>query len=532
MRLRFRSIIVAVVVLCALGPLPALAQGNVEGTTYTSPHFDYQLHWESPWFFIEETSEMGVDLLVLSDGESNALFTFWFDPTVDALQLVDILASSSASRGLTNTRPMLDAQGVPVAGGDATHAWVGQTGTTVLDDGSQLDLTVYFDGRILGGGVVLSMMAVAPSYFYGESMLQRWQDLASTALVNNDPTPTPDPQVRSTSIPFNTPVAPATQTPVSSPTETPTVPPAETTEIPPTETPAIEPPAATPGEGEPAPAVAMGPWRIAVRAVDQGVAIDYLGLAPVDGSQWVVVYADVSNWSSVEADLDTSTVTFLTVGGPVAPVTAATQSAASQLGLEPANGRMISIPAGGAARVALVYSIPSAETSLVLDLGGEALPLADAIGRQLDVTDLNTIARPPELIEATVSTAELDGSTIILDVETPDGPRRITLAGVEAPVDAACYDNSAGLLRRLDVLAGSTVWLEGDSALGDPNALYVWTQGQEGGRMLFNQTLTGSGLVIANDSPDAARFGAWIERTEAKAEAESAGLWRDCAGTL
>ncbi len=285
---------------------------------------------------------------------------------------------------------------------------------------------------------------------------------------------------------------------------------------------AVSPPVVD-GEGEPAPAFAAGPWRISVRAVDLGESIDYLGLGFVDGNQWVVVYADITNWSEADAQLDAASLTMVTAGGPVAPDAVSTQSAASLLGLEPANGSSVQVPAGGSIRVALVYSIPVSESELILSIDDNQLPLEDAVGRQFDVTDLSTIATPPGVQEGTVGTIPLDGAVQFFVDDT-----LVKLAGVELPSDTDCTDASGELLLALGGLYGKTVWLEADPTVTEADTYYVWYEDDQGNRVLLNQTLLADGLAIEGDLPEDARFGAWLEQTEDVARSTGSGMWEPC----
>lgn len=497
-----------------------LAQENVVGTTYTSPHYDYQVQWGSPWYFVMEGSEGGADYVVISDGGAYVQFTFDFVPIGDARFMVDVLTSSEDPSGyLTNIQPLLDAQGVAVEGGDMNRAWGGITGTHTLDDGSTVEMIVYYDVRVLPGGVIAIMTATAPSYYYDDTILLGWQELASTALILPETTTTA-PTAEPTTVPEPT----VTEEPTTAP------PPVETV-VP--ETPTLVPPATVEGGvGEPAPAFAVGPWRVAVRAVDQGEAIGYLGLEAVAGQRWVVVYADVTNWSGADAQLDVAGMTLVTANGPVAPDTAATQSAATLLGLQPSTGSSVQVPAGGSTRVALVYSIPAGEPELILEAQGEQLPLAAAVGRQLDVTDLSTIATPPAMITGTVGMVRIDDAgELELTVNTDNGTTTVALTGVELPTNAVCFDR-ATTLASAGELAGAQVWLEADPAVTEPNAFYVWYADAQGNRVMLNQTLIASGQAIGKELPADARFGAWLAQTGAVAQADGTGLWTVCAGQL
>lgn len=511
-----RIAMVAVLVLFVLGSQMGtlLAQGNVEGSTYTSPRFDYQLQWSSPWYFVEEGSEGGSDYLVLSDGLSFVQFRFVFSPGVGADEAIGFITEAAkTSESATNVQPLLDAQGVPIAGGDASHAWAGLTSTYIFEDGTEVEVVDYHDVTVLPGGVGLWANGWVPNFFYDESVLLSWQNLISTALI----------------MPETTATQPPTQ-PTAAPEPTTAPPPVETAVA---ETPTAVPPATVEGgAGEPAPAFAAGPWRVAARAVDQGEGIGYLGLGVIDGMRWVVVYADVTNWSGADAQLDVAGMTLVTAGGAVAPDQAATQSAATLLGLEPANGTSVQVPAGGSTRLALVYSIPVAEADLILELQGEQLPLADAVGRQLDVTDSSTIAAPAAMTTGTVAMVQYDpAGQLLLRVDTADGMVDVALAGAAIPTGTTCFDQTTTLLT-VGELTGQEVWLERDPAVTDADTYYVWYVDDQGNRVMLDQTLVANGRAVEGDLPEAARFGAWIEQTEEIARAEGAGLWTICAGQL
>lgn len=517
MRTLFRLAMAAIFASLSFGiPSSALlAQGNVVGTTYTSPHFDYQIQWSSPWYFVYESTEDGVDRIELSDGISYADFLFDFMPVPDATFMVSMLtAPIDPSGSLTNIQPMLDSQGVAVSGGDAERAWGGITATLTFDDGSTVELANYFDVRTLPGGVLYVMSAYTPVYYFDDSVLLGWKNLADTALILPE---TAGPVVESTVAPEMT--TPPEVTTVPAATETPG--------------PSTLRPTDSVSDGEQAPAFAAGPWRVAARAVDQGEEIGYLGLGFIDGMRWVVVYADVTNWSTADAQLDVAGMTLVTAGGPVAPDQAATQSAATLLGLEPANGTSVLVPAGGGTRVALVYSIPTTETELILEFQGMQLPLDDAAGRQFDVTDLSTIAIPPAVQTNVMAALPISISgPIQLSVQTPEGFTTITLAGVELPpLDSTCTASDVAFDVLTD-LSGTEFWLEADPAVTEPDTYYVWYEDDQGNRVLLNQTLIAEGLAIEGDLPDAARFGAWIERTEEVARANGTGLWATCTGQL
>jgi hypothetical protein len=426
---------------------------------------------------------------------------------------------------VSNIEPVLDAQGVPVRGTNGDQEWALYTADQLLPDGSTIEFMQYFNLRTLEGGVVLAMSVVTVSYFWNDSVLQSWHDLADSVLVNGltgPPTP-PDPPIATEAAP----TAPAPPT-AAAPTA-----PAGPADDPATLKPTmpVVPTTAPSGTGEPAPAFAAGPWRVAVRAVDLGETVDYLGLEFVEGNQWVVVYADITNWSAEDATLEIASMTLATGDGPIAPDSASTQSTATLLGLEPANGSSVTVPAGGATRLALVYSAPVAESELILELDGTQLPLQNAVGQQLDVTDLSTIATPPAVQTGVLSTTFGGPDFMTLEVDTGAGPVTIQLAGAEFPTDAACFDSALAMMS-LSGLDGSTVRLETDPAVSEPETYYVWIENPRGYWELLNQTLIVKGVAIEGDLPESARFGAWLEQTDSVAEADGAGLWSTCAGQL
>jgi hypothetical protein len=522
MRRFIRLAMTAIFLLSMLGWSPGvtLAQTNVNGNVYTSPTFGYQLQWSDPWVYIEDSSESGADFLLLSSGLSDAGFILAFAPLLTLDDFVTMVMGES-TEGVSDVQPSLDPQGIPIEGVDGPREWALYTGMQDFGDGQPIEFYQYISLQPLEGGVVLVMTGTTVSYFWDDTSLQSFHDLANSILGGQ---PVPDP------VPTSGPPAPTT-----APIE-PTAP-AQATETPmPTATTSSAPPIPDNdrnggGAGEPAPAFAAGPWRVAARAVDIGETIDYLGLGFVEGQQWIVVYADVTNWSDAEAQLDIASWQLATASGLIAPDTTGTQSAASSLGLEPANGSSVTVPAGGSERLALVYSIPASETELILQIGDAQLPLENAVGTQLDVTDLTTIAEPPALIEGTMSVISIGGTGAEFHVETSAGAPLISLAGVEIPTDLACFDSGSALLVINDQL-GQRLWLEADPAITEPDTYYVWYEDAQGNRVLLNQQVIAEGVALEGDLPEAARFGAWLEQTEAVAEANGVGQWSTCAGQI
>lgn len=513
MRQGIRAAMVAVLVFCGLGvvPMTAIAQGNVVGNVYTSPTFGYQLQWSDPWVFIEESQDAGADYLLLSSGTADATFLLTFAPGLTVDDVVTI-ATQNPQAGARDIQPMLDAQGNPVRGTNGVQEWAVYTGTQDLGDGTSVDFMQYFNVHPLDGGVVLLMSSTTVSYFYQEVLtLASWNDLANTVLVGGTTGPVPAPTETAIG-----PTPPAIDTPTPIATAT---------------TPAGPPlPDQRGSAGEPAPAFAVAPWRIAVRAVDVGESIDYLGLGFVDGQQWVVVYADVTNWSDIDVNLRAESLTLSTANGLVPPDTASTQSTASLLGLEPANGDSVLVPAGGSIRVALVYSIPIGEGDLILDLAGYQLPLEDAVGQSFDVTDLSTIATPPSVVAGTLRTLPDDGSGYPkFVVDTGAGEVPVQLAGVSFAASEECAPIVGDAVEfKVEGIAGP-VWLETDPAFPEQDTYYIWIEDESGNRMLINQFLIANGLGFEGDVPEAARFGAWLEQTEEIARSNKQGIWVLCS---
>lgn len=515
MRYSIRLATIAMLLLCLVGaPVEtAIAQENVEGTVYTSPTFGYQLQWSDPWMFIEEDTDTGIDYLLLSTGAADASILLGFSPGITVDDLVAI-AIENPQPGASNIQPMLDAQGNPVRGTQDAREWAMYTGTQDLGDGTSVEFMQYFSVQPLGQGVVLLMTITTVSFFWDDTTLASWNDLADTILVGAPGPavqPTPDLLAPTATASDVTPPQPAPITETAEPLSPDT--------------------RQGSGEGEPAPAFAAGPWRIAVRAVDLGETIDYLGLGFVDGQQWIVVYADVTNWSGADAQLDVAGWQLVPTSGLVAPDVAGTQSTASLLGLEPANGSSVTVPAGTSIRVSLVYSIPASETELILEVAGTQLPLADAVGRQFDVTDLSTIATPPPVVEGTLRVLPDDGSGQPHFVaDTGSGETSIHLAGVDFTEQSGCTAVVGDKVEiKLDFGGSQAVLLESDPTVSDSGAYYVWLDDGAGSRTLLNQSLIASGMALEGDLPDAARFGAWLEQSEELARSNSVGIWQLCA---
>jgi hypothetical protein len=507
---------IAMLMLSVLGA-PAggvIAQLNVEGTVYTSPTFGNQLQWSDPWFFVEEFSEAGADYLFLADGMSDANFILAFAPGVTVQDVVN-LAISDPQPGASGFEPMLDEQGNPVAGATDGQEWVVYTGTQDLGDGSSIQVMQYFSVDPVQNGVVLMASIATVSYFWNDSTLQSWHDLTSSILVE-----APGPEIAATAAPLApTPPAPAVATSIPEPTAASPA------------APSLPDDRSALSDGEPAPVFAAGPWRVAVRAVDLGQSIDYLGLGFVDGQQWVVIYADVTNWSETDAQLESPAITLVTATGSIEPDTASTQSTASSLGLEPMNGTSVLVPAETSIRVALVYTISAGEQELVLELDGMRLPLEDAVGRQFDVTDLSTIARPPDVIAGTLRglPATENGQPTFV-VETSNGDVPVHLAGVDFTEDGRCTAiGGAALEISVDAVPNETVWLESDPAIPDVDAYYVWIEDEDGTRVLLNERIIAGGMAFEGNLPEAARFGAWLEQSEEIARFNKQGFWEFCA---
>ncbi len=488
---RFRLLSLAVVILAigagflGGGATFAAPAAGVAGNTFTSPTFGYTLTWPDTWFVAEEKTDRS-DLVVVTNGITYAHFigenAFAGNAQAALAAMVAVRARDDA---VSNFQPLSDSAGNTIRGGDATRAFAAFTFTVTFENGNSVNLAEYVETRtLIPGRAVLIIFAYHPVEFW-ESERPLIDELLTGLVIPGQGATTTTGQAEQPQL-----VA-----------------------------------------GEPAPVYVSGPWRVAVAVVslnDEHTAVD---LRQKNGKEWLVVIADVTNWSDKGAAFDAREFTVRITGSrtPTVVAPASTRSVARQLKLAPVEPELqIAIPAGETRRVVLVYAVPAGSSDPALIRDRDALPLFDALERDLDVEDLPPLAGPPRLSRGTIVAAS-DGATLRVQLPSKDSANRVRLLGVIAPDKGGCYAGKAK--ERLGNLIGKTVLLERDEAVtgGSVTVRYVWVENEDGTRSLLNQQVIAEGMGRAASLPADARFGAWLAESERVARDEAAGQWKGCA---
>ncbi len=458
--------------------LAAAPAADIAGNTYTSPQFGYTVTWPGNWYVEDETSD-AYDRLHLADGLSFMAIVGGRSYGGNALTARTVWATINAhEQGITDYTPLLDGNGNPIEGGDATRAYGAYSMSITFSDGTTGVLGEYIEARTLipGEAVVVFDAYTLLDYYYAEQP-QFDQVIAGFTI----PAP-PEPELIA---------------------------------------------------GEPGPAFVSGSWRVAVAAAAQNDSLSSVGLKEKSGKEWLLVVADVTNWSDDDATFaakefgvrvaDSSSLKKLAAGS--------TKTAAKALEVKPDTGDMkVAIPAGETERIVMVFQLPEGSDEPALVHEGEALPLTDILDNRIDGDDLPERAGPPKVTKGELLSAA-DGETLRVQMPNKDKADKIRLLGVDAPAKDDCYADEAKAF--LSDLAGETVLLEkDDSVTGGSGAIrYVWLVNRDGTRTLINQQVIVEGYGEIGAIPAEARFAAWLGEGERAAEASAAGLWTACAAT-
>ena len=454
--------------LCSMvSPLLATpARADVVGNTYTSPTFGYTVTWDGSWTVVDErTGE--VELLMLSNGFSLGQFIGLADYGDDALIATTLYAIAAGFDPAVSDVVTLDAaDGIPGSGGDQNLAYTTITYLYTLEDGTSRQVTNYIEARTLGDGQsVMLFTGTAPSEDFPAAMAA-FQPLLDSVVI---------------------PGQPASSGGAAAPVEL--------------------------LKGEPAPVFMAGPWRISVAATVQATSIDGIGLATRNGKEWVAVVADVTNWGSTDESFPASEffVKMQESSTTSKVATGSTSKASRALGFPAIPDSTIKV--GETARLVLVFQVKAGRTAPSLVYGDTLLPLDEMLGASLTADALSAPAGPPELQLATlVSTT--DGKTIRVKYEGESKSRKITLLGVDLP------DSATDAVAAIEQFKGNEVWIEEDPAVtteGTP-AVYLWTEDDNGNRILLNQVVIAGGAASASPLPADARFAAWLSLSEASSK--------------
>lgn len=490
------GLLVALVLLGAISPIastgaaPAL---DIEGNTYTSPSFGYTISWDDSWSVTNEGSENGLDFLFLANGVTAASFLGFDFPLAQDSCLPFLTEGLGANGGLTDLEEIVGADGAPIAGTKGGLAYAALSGTSAQADGTAVDRAVFlYCLPILQGHSVLGTTAFMPR--------ERFDDQLPAILALLD-----DVALRGT-------VAPETG------------------------------PDAVDRPGEPAPVFVSGRWRVAIAGAARDDEIPIANLEAKDGKDWLVVVADVTNWSDREARLSDGDLTLVFPDDErrFAFAPNSSRAVARELGLEVRDLETRGpIKAGETVRIALVFLIPDDRTGPVLHgkPGTVGLPLDTGHGAKI-LDDLPAPAEPPPLWEVSV-VGVLDGETVELQVAGADAPMLAHLIGVGGPAEGSCAHD--GLISSLTALMTdapmvlTTLWIERDPTVagGEIEEVYLWVEGDAGTRVLFNEEAVAVGNAEPGDLDPDARFAAWIGEAGRTAEtgegcgAEAANAWLD-----
>jgi hypothetical protein len=461
-------VVLLVTALLAFGPgictSPQAQARDISGNTYTSPQFGFSVTWDDTWLVMSETSEAEFDSLLLTNGLANVAFLGLQLPGGSGQLAATSYASAVRLQEGVSDYTILE------SGGDESRYYVTLSMTVTYEDGSSAPLIEYIEARTVTPG---STVVVIDSYGFAETFelaKPLIEELLTGLVIPGD--------------------APSGDQPA--PNETP----ADETVV------VLE-------KGEPGPVFMAGPWRIAIVAAAQNVAIPGLGLDEKDGKEWVAVVADVTNWGSSDPAFPAEDV-FIQMAESSSQHSVATGSTTSAARtLEIPAGTDTEIAYGETGRLVLVFSVNADRVAPSLIYRQESLPLDELLLVDIDPAELRAPAGPPDLQEATLVMVSADGETLQAQYAGESLAHRLRLLGIDAS------ESPQAVIDALMVFEGETVWIEMDSALDEtatPN-VYLWIENERGDRVLLNQALIESGAAQLNSLPGEARFALWLEST-------------------
>jgi hypothetical protein len=472
------------------GPVTAAPAADIEGNTYTSPQFGYSLTWDDSWFVIGEESDQ-FDSLELTNGVTYVNMVGGEDfAGIPALGLAAIFGSLRSDPSIESATELPDTSVEEEDRAAAAYEVVING-----ENGEQTTVIVYADVRTLvaGESVVLFQSYVPANLFADEwpliEDLLDGLEIPNQGQQSDDPTPD-DPD--NTDDP--TPDDPNTNGDQEA--------------------------------GEPGPVFASGQWRVALRSAVLNDELDDVGLQGEDGDEWLVLVADVTNWSDEDGEFDATefSIQIESEDTPFEVDEDSTSAVSSELNLALEDSAQVAIDAGATERVALVYALPERSRGITLLREDDALPVDDALSNTLDPDDLPDPVAPPELENGELESSS-DGRTVSVVLDGEDDAEDFGLIGVELPAEGDC-----GAEALLNDFAGAEVLVETDASVdeGTGDDRYVWLVNDDGTRTLLNQQVIADGLATADSLPAEARFGAWLAESEQRAEDDELGLWGEC----
>ena len=335
--------------------------------------------------------------------------------------------------------------------------------------------------------------------------------------------------------------------------------------------------------------IAEGGWRVEVVAAAQGASISDAGLDRLPDGEWLLVVADVTNWTGDSGSLPLDDLSLGTTGGDAAgatgtvltdlnlregpaldaliltgmpagatvdvtgeaengfyPVTfnglegyASVDGISVEGDVAPAGGGLDSDGSGQAAAAlgigdggADIETDATARVALAFQLPAGSEDPIFTFGTALPLTDalaaevdLNDLGDIREPQLVDVTVDEVDADGTL----TLDDDTTVALLGAETPERGACFSGEA--IDELEGLVDGTVTLERATGTGDdPVTALVWRE-EDGERTLINHELIAVGLADSSfDGQDDQRLAAWFDATRQRAEDDETGLWGECTG--
>ncbi len=163
--------------MLAGGAGPALAQdeeqtGGVEGNTYLSPTFGYELTWDDTWTVEEEASEGGYDYLLLTNGTTSAYVEGFYGFDGDPTDCVDDISDQIAEEADGGEVTIAQAEdGSEMAGEEEGLAYAVFDYTITYEDGEVVAASALVQCWTLQEGAsVLAFTAIVPSASFNDEL--------------------------------------------------------------------------------------------------------------------------------------------------------------------------------------------------------------------------------------------------------------------------------------------------------------------------------------------------------------------------
>jgi hypothetical protein len=291
-------------------------------------------------------------------------------------------------------------------------------------------------------------------------------------------------------------------------------------------TPEAAPPAASP-VASPVPSgpyttseFVSGLWRIGVVTAKRANEFPQYELAARQGKDWIIVIADITNWSRDDSGLNPRDFALKLPGGeePRGFARRSSESVADQLDLEPESvDDGVQINAGDLERVVLVFELPSDVLNPEIFINDKSMSLDPAIGGGPPLDALPPVPEAPTARRMTLQEV-VNGFTLKLGDEGVETP----LSYVDAPLPDECYGEQA--TSRLKRLATERVLVENEG-----NATYVWSEEEDSTRRLLNfEQIDGGYAALSADATG--RFAVWLADAQQSSKDRGGAVWQECTG--